>query len=223
MKSVKPARVAVFDLDGTITRHDTYIDFLLYCLRKKPSRWVCLPALASYVLVHKAGLRSNHWLKARFLGAVAGGMTRVQLMQICEQFVDRTMATNVKQPALDELKRLRGEGYSLVLATASFGLYVRSLAAKLEFDEVLCTEALFNLDDKLTGTLDGKNCIGEEKARRIRVLLADREWAGVELGYSDSKVDLPMLEMSGRALVIDPKSSTEKLAVEKGYEVLRWR
>ena len=216
-------RVAIFDLDGTVTRHDTYVDFLLFCLRRRPLRLLTLPALASYLLVHKAGLRSNHWLKARYLGAVAGGMDRADLEVLCKLFVSRTLTNNVKQPALNELSRLRAEGYLLVLATASFGFYVRSLAAELGFDEVLCTEAVFDGNDRLTGKLDGENCIGAEKARRISTLSSERQWADIELGYSDSKVDLPMLEMVGRALVIDPKAATEKVAAEKGYEVLHWR
>ena len=216
-------RVAVFDLDGTVTRHDTYVDFLLYCLRRKPLRLLTLPALASYLLVHKAGFKSNHWLKARYLEAVVGGITRTELEDICNEFVARTLVKNIKQPALDELSRLREEGYILVLATASFGFYVRSLATELEFDEVLCTEAMFDDGDKLTGKLDGENCIGSEKARRIGMLSSQRGWADIELGYSDSKVDLPMLEMVGRALVIDPKPATEKVAASKGFEVLRWR
>jgi len=216
-------RVAVFDLDGTITRKDTYVDFLLFTLGKKPGRIVCLPALAWYLLVHKSGMRSNHWLKARYLGAVAGGLSRAQIADICASFVSRTMANNIKQPALDELARLRSEGYRLVLATASFGFYVRSLSAELKFDEVLCTEALFDSSDKLTGELSGENCIGSEKARRITALLAERGWSNVELGYSDSKVDLPMLQMVGRALVVDPSASTQRVAADKGFEILRWR
>ena len=224
MPAAKTAsRVAVFDLDGTVTRRDTYVDFLLYTLAKRPARLVCLPALAWYLLVHKLGMQSNHWLKARYLGAVAGGLSKGQLAEICENFVSRTRAKNIKQPALDELARLRHEGYVLVLATASFGFYVRNLSAALKFDEVLCTEALFDDNDELTGELDGKNCIGVEKARRIAVLLSERGWSKVELGYSDSKVDLPMLEMADRALVVDPSVSTQKVAVEKGFEILWWR
>ena len=216
-------RVAVFDLDGTITGTDTYVDFLLYCLRRKPARLTCLPALAAYLAIHKAGFKSNHWLKARYLGAVAGGMTRAQLDEICKPFIERTMQRNIKQPALNELSRLRSEGFTLVLATASFGFYVRSLAEALGFDEVLCTEAQFDKHDELTGVLDGKNCIGDEKARQIQLLAAEKGWGAIELGYSDSKVDLPMLDMVGQALVIDPKAATEKIAGEKGYKVLRWR
>jgi len=216
-------RVAIFDLDGTVTRRDTYVDFLLYTLGKRPARIIFLPMLAWYLVVHKTGIRSNHWLKARYLGAVAGGLSKAQLAEICGQFVGRTMASNVKQPALDELARLRSEGYKLVLATASFGFYVRSLSVELQFDEVLCTEARFDGDDKLTGELDGKNCIGAEKANRITALLIERGWGEAELGYSDSKVDLPMLELVSRALVVDPSAATEKVAAEKEFEVLRWR
>jgi len=217
------ARIAVFDLDGTITRRDTYVDFLLFCLKRNPLRLLYLPALAAYLFIHKAGFKSNHWLKARYLGAIAGGLNRSQLAEYSEQFVAHTMTKNIKSQALKELCRLREEGCVLVLATASFGFYVRGIASELGFDELLCTEALFDREDRLTGKLDGKNCIGPEKASRIRELMKDRAWDTIELGYSDSKVDMPMLEMVGTPLVIDPKAATAKIAADKGFAVLRWR
>lgn len=216
-------RIAIFDLDGTLSRRDTYVDFLLFCLRKNPKRLACLPALFVWLVAHKAGLRSNHWLKARYLASVAGGIGQGELSAMADQFVDLTLAKNIKRPALQELSQLRSEGYVLVLATASFGFYVHTLAERLNFDEVLCSEAEFDAHARLTGAISGNNCIGTEKARRIKALAAEKGWGGLELGYSDSRVDLPMLELVDTALVVDPSRRTAKIANERGYSILRWR
>jgi hypothetical protein len=39
--------IAVFDLDGTITRHDTFVPYLRGWLRRYPERWRRLAILAS--------------------------------------------------------------------------------------------------------------------------------------------------------------------------------
>ena len=43
----------IFDLDGTITRYDTYVRFLLYSLFRQPWKIFRLPGLTIDVLKHK--------------------------------------------------------------------------------------------------------------------------------------------------------------------------
>lgn len=219
----KKFRIAVFDLDGTITRKDTYVDFLVFCLKKRPSRILCGGALVVYLLFHKAGYRSNHWLKAKFLGTVAGGLGGYKLEEICREFCIRTAAKNFKPSALAELNQLREDGFQLVLATASFDFYVHGLFELLNMDHLLCSKAQLDSNGKLTGALDGRNCIGAEKANRLRDLCAEQGWPKIERAYSDDIVDLPLFQMAEKALVVDPKPATESQADGLGYEVINWR
>lgn len=219
----KEQPVAVFDLDGTISDRDTYVHFLVFCLKKKPLRFLRTPVLPIYLIVHKLGLRSNHWLKARFLRTVVAGIAPAELTLITAEFVDVTMHTNIKEEALLELARLRGEGYLLVLATASFSFYVNQIFSALDMDELLCSSAQTDADGVLTGEIDGENCIGEEKARRIQKLLCHRRLKQVARGYSDSAVDFPMLKMSAVAFLVDPKAATVKAAARYGYQILYWK
>ena len=215
--------VAVFDLDGTITRYDTYVHFLIFCLRSKPLRLLASPMLIVYFGMYKAGIRSNHWLKARFLRLVLGGVGQSELNQLAVSFNALTLRKNIKRGALEEIEKLRKEGYEIVLATASFGFYVKSIADSLGVDHLLCSAAAVDSGGRLTGEIDGLNCIGEEKARRLRVLMVERGWSEIDRAYSDHKVDLPLLEMSRVAVVVDPKPATEAVAGRCGYEILRWK
>ncbi len=216
-------KIAVFDLDGTITCKDTYVDFLIFCLLNRPSRIFCGGALVFYLLVHKAGLRSNHWLKAKFLGTVAGGLGGEKLEKICVEFCARTVKNNFKAEALSELNRLKEQGFLLVLATASFDFYVNRLFTALNMDYLLCTRAALDSTGMLTGALDGRNCIGAEKARRLQQLCEANNWQSIQLAYSDDIVDLPLFQMADKALVVDPKPLTDSRAVALGYQILIWR
>jgi len=203
--SGRECRIAVFDLDGTITRKDTYVDFLVFCLMKRPWRLLRGGALLVYLIAYKTGLRSNHWLKAKYLGTVAG------------------VQRNFKPEALAELKRLKEQGFQLVLATASFDFYVSGLFAALNMDFLLCTKAALDDTGSLTGALDGKNCIGDEKANRVRQMCAEKSWPSIERAYSDDIVDLPLFQMARVALVVDPRPLTESRAGALGYQILNWR
>ncbi len=219
---VEDRKVAVFDLDGTITYRDTYVDFLLFCLKKRPARLLRSGALVAYYCAYKTGLKSNHWLKAKFLGTIAGGLGGERLDVLCEAFAAQTVKNNIKPQALQELKKLKQQGYVLVLATASFEFYVSLLFKSLDMDHLLCTKALFD-NTGITGALDGKNCIGAEKARQVESLLSRFQLKCVDRAYSDDKVDLPLFKMAKVALVIDPKPATALVAGDEGYQILKWR
>ena len=216
-------KIAVFDLDGTITFKDTYVDFLLLCLKKRPLRILRGGELILYLLLHKAGFKSNHWLKAKFLGTVAGGLGGVELENICKEFCVNTFERNIKPKAISELNSLRSQGYTLVLATASFSFYVERLYEELNMDYLLCSKAKLDANDRITGALEGKNCIGSEKARRLQLLIEAQNWNKIERAYSDDIVDLPLFKMAENAFVIDPKAATKDSANKLDYPVLTWR
>lgn len=221
--SVGSGEIAVFDLDGTITYKDTYVEFLLFCLKKRPLRVLRGGELVLYLLMYKTGLRSNHWLKAKYLGTVAGGLGGHELEKISAEFCAKTVAQNIKPKAMAELARLKAQGVTLVLATASFSFYVECLSAELKMDHLLCTKAKLNTKGGITGAIDGKNCIGVEKANRLKLLMESQGWNYISSAYSDDIVDLPLFTMAEKAFVVDPKTKTAARAEELGFPVLAWR
>jgi phosphatidylglycerophosphatase C len=80
--------IALFDLDGTIARRDTYLAYLLGFLARHPERWPRAAPLPIAVLCHLAGWRSNTWLKTTFLRAVLGGIPRGRLESWTESFLN---------------------------------------------------------------------------------------------------------------------------------------
>jgi phosphatidylglycerophosphatase C len=82
----------------------------------------------------------------------------------------------------------------VLLASASLDAYLVPLGELLGADEVVCTRLERGADGRLTGRLDGANCRGAEKARRVRAVLAERGLEDAELwAYGDSRDDEPLL------------------------------
>jgi len=90
-------------------------------------------------------------------------------------------------------------------------------------DHLLCTASVVDGAGCLTGEIDGKNCIGDEKAKRVAAMVESFGWTRVDSAYSDDRVDLPLFEMAVTAFVVDPGAATESLAKQRDFQILNWR
>jgi HAD superfamily hydrolase (TIGR01490 family) len=216
-------RIAIFDLDGTITRTDTFLRFLILAFRRTPARWPRAPLLGIAVLLFAAKQRSNSWLKTFFLRQIIGGRPRQTVDACVRAHVEATLTSHVLDPALAEIDRLKHADVRLVLASASPDVYVEALARRLGFDEVLCTRVGRDDSGAWTGTLDGDNCYGAEKKRRVDAYLADvgATWGDVAF-YSDHHSDLPLIEAAATRFAVNPTQKLARVAAEKGVTVLDW-
>ena len=85
--------LAVFDLDGTITRHDTFLPFLLACLARSPwrlPRLLLIVPLALGFLFH----RDHGRFKGALLHATLGGLRRDWLQARAAAFVSGLLQRN---------------------------------------------------------------------------------------------------------------------------------
>lgn len=220
----KPVRVAVFDLDGTLTRSDTYLWFLIGALVRSPSRWIAAPALAWAVGMFAARRRDNAWLKAFFLRRIVGGQPALKVQAWAQAHIERVLRADLMPGAQAEIARLRAAGVRLVLASASPDVYVTALAERLGFDDIICTRAVRGANGAWTGELDGGNCRGDEKRRRVDAHLAALGSGWNEAAfYSDHHSDWPLLEAAAQAYAVNPTRRLVGRARQAGIPVLDWR
>ena len=162
--------MALFDLDGTLTRHDTLLPFLMGYLAHHPARllrlWRLVPALLMYALA----ARDRGRLKSRVIRAVMGGDPRPLIEAWAKRFVsDLTPKGAFHAAGLAALEEHRRAGDALVLLSASPDLYVPLIGALLRFDGTVCTEIRWD-GERLDGALRTPNRRGEEKVRCLERL-----------------------------------------------------
>lgn len=215
-------RLAVFDLDGTITRRDTLAPYALgFVVRKRLWRLPALLLVLPAVLGHAIGLVDRGGLKSAFIRATLGGCRRKALARWTEAFVDRLLADGVFPQAIENIQAHARSGDHLVLLSASTDLYVPAIAQKLGFQEVICTGVRWN-GDRLAGTLTTPNRRGEEKAHCVAALLA--HYPGVaSVAYGNAASDLAHLKLVDRGVLVNGSARARSTAVRQGIGCTDWR
>ncbi len=211
--------LAVFDLDGTITRHDTLVGFVLACLRRRPwrlPRLLLVPALALHYLVH----RDRGRFKGALIHATLGGLAAAQLARCAEQFVPRTVHEGSFAEALQAIAAHRLQGDRLLLMSASVDLYVPLIARALGFDQSICTKVRWRSDGRLDGRLASANCRGEEKKRCLQALIA-RQAPQRLYAYGNAGADLAHMRLAQHAYLINPSPRLQR-AAGAGIQALHW-
>lgn len=212
-------RIAIFDLDGTITRHDTLFPLVLRRLAQRPWR------LARLLLVIPAALRfvfdrDRALLKQSLLRATLRGTPRSEIQAFAKDFVSGKIARGCFHDALAAIRRHRDAGHQLVLMSASVDFYVPEFGRQLGFDRVISTEVLWK-DERLDGTLISANRRGEEKARCVRELLGERHVAD-SFAYGNSSSDLPHLRLVKHGQLVNGSLKARRQALEAGVACVDW-
>jgi HAD superfamily phosphoserine phosphatase-like hydrolase len=151
---------------------------------------------------------------------------RVRLVAAAEAFAADVVANEVFPAALAQVERDRREGRRLVMATASNEYYVRAIAERLGFDDVIATASRWD-EDRLHHRLGGDNCYGETKRVLVDGWLKRHGLEGASLRfYSDHISDRPLFELAedsgGEAVAANPSAALRSLATERGWQIVDW-
>ena len=214
--------MAVFDLDRTITRCPTFVPFFWFVAKRRPRRLIHLGPILLAAAAYGLGFISRKRLKEFFLRGILRGAARPEVEAWAESFVARRMASWVRPGARRAIERHKASGDYLVLASASFDLYVERFGAQFGFDSVVATKAEWDGAERISGRIDGENCYGAEKLRRLEDVLQGVRGCRVVLAYSDSHVDLPMLRWADRAVAVNPTRRLRRIAEQEAFELVDW-
>ena len=218
-----PGVLAIFDLDGTLTRRDTYLAYLAGFTRKHPHRITRLHTLPLDVArFYSSPMRDNAWLKQRFLHAVLAGVDRATVRAWTREFNERLFETGLRRAALEQVADHRRLGHRLMLATASLDIYVHDLADRLGFTDVVCTHVEWDPNDRLTGRLAGTNCHGQEKAARVIAHLRNTGKGWRTFVYTNHHSDVPLLNWADERVAVSPTAGLARQADTLKLRVVRW-
>lgn len=220
-------RIAIYDMDKTITRHATYARFLIHmALSLAPWRLVLLPAVGvvmlGYVFRRVSRGRAKELNQALLIGR---NVSRARITPAVEAYADKVVRDNVRGGALERIRGDKAAGYTLMIASASFRLYVEPIARRLGFDAVIATEHFSQDIDYVRAKIAGENCYDIAKLNMIEAWFAgqglDPDRVHVR-AYSDHVTDAPLLSFADEGFAANPHRALEALARAKGWPILHW-
>jgi HAD superfamily hydrolase (TIGR01490 family) len=216
-----PARIAVFDLDGTITRRDTHVPYLAGYARRHPEGCWRLWRLPFTLMRFAAGFSDSGRLKSSSLRQVMLGARRAQVLAWSDEFCRSSLPALLIPRALDAIAAHRLAGDRLVLLSAAVDLYVPTIGRCLGFDETICTGISWH-GDSLEGRLTTPNRHGAEKRRVIDSLRARHPGARLS-AYGNAATDLLHLAAVDDPLVVNANGLTLRRARALGLPCADWR
>lgn len=124
---------------------------------------------------------------------------------------------------IDEVRWHQDAGRPTFIVSAAGDGIVTLLALVLDMDGGIGTRYEIDAEGNYTGRLDGGLTYGPGKVPPMRryaeqhgIVLED-SWA-----YSDSASDLPMLELVGNPVVVNPDQELARVAKDRGWRVMRF-
>lgn len=184
-------RIAFFDFDGTITEKDTLLEFIKYS-KGVLAFYFGFLLNSPYLLAYKLKVISNQKAKEKILQFFFKRTPVEDFQQKCEAFTQKRLPELIRSKAAHEIEKLKNAGAEVVIVSASPQNWIASWAGSMQLQLIATRLEIRN--QKITGKIEGLNCHGAEKVRRIKELYSLDGYDEIYT-YGDSKGDRPMLRL----------------------------
>lgn len=214
-------RLALFDLDGTITRHDSFPPFVWGLVARHPWRWLRVPLLGLPVAAFMLRLIGRGTLKGSLIRIMLGGLPRAEVAAWARTYAAEVVPKQLFGDAVATFRKHLEDGDHVVLLSASPDLYVPEIGRLLGAHEVHCTQIRWR-GDILDGWLAGPNRRDHEKDRVLAQLREAHPGLPV-VAYGNSSEDLIHMQHCEAALYINPVPKMRAVISELGIPGAQWQ
>lgn len=185
-------KLALFDLDGTITEKDTLIEFIKYT-HGNLKYYLGLLILSPILILYKLKVIPNWRAKEIMLNWYFRSWPKEKLSEAGKNFSLHKLPELILDSALQRIKQHKEENDEVVIVSASCDVWLKDWCEQQDL-QYISTELEFK-DNIFTGRFCTLNCHGQEKVNRINKSLAIKDYDFI-YAYGNEKSDLPMLELA---------------------------
>lgn len=221
-----PVKIAIYDLDRTITRWPTWTPFLLHAvLRHAPWRVALLPVVLGAAGLKALGVIHRDRLKQVMHRAALGTLSPAQAERIAEGWLTRFGPLHIRRQARAQIAADRAAGYRIVIATAAYAFYAEGIARSVGADALIATRTALDPRGRLLPRIEGGNCYGPAKLTMIEAWLTEQGVARADAYvrfYSDHVSDVPTFEWADEPVAVNPHAALRTVAAARGWPQVDW-
>ncbi len=198
MSNREKQKLALFDFDGTLIRHDSLFYFLRFF---KGNLFFAIKILFSLpnLIRYKLGLVDNSRAKEKLISQFLKGISLDEMSDRCEEFGRDIIPLILNAKIVEKFHQHLSKGDRVIIVSASIYDWIIPWASQWNV-EVLATK-LDSKEGVITGKFDGENCNGEEKALRIKAHLELSDYNDI-WAYGDSHGDEAMMKLANQVVKI---------------------
>jgi len=217
------APVVVFDFDHTLYDGDSFGHVLRWLLKRNPLRLLgalaatpVLGPMVAFLPSRRRGISGYVWIGTLGLHRRRSfdALIDLYVSQHTEQLQQRLLPL-----ALEVLKQHRAAGDRVVIATGAPPELARAILAFVAHQDVPVIGTA--VGPRLGAVVATRHCHNQEKV----LMLGERGYADIEVAYSDSSADLPLLLAARAPVVVNPKAERVDLfrrLLPPGTPILNW-
>lgn len=221
----RPARLALFDLDGTLIPGDSDHAFGQFMVRlgwaDAESHGRANDAFYQQYLAGTLDIDAY----VDFATSAWRGRTPAEQAAAQVRFMAEVMQPQIRPAALDLVRRHQQAGDLVAIVTATNEFVTRPIADAFNVSDLIAVRLVRDGTGRVTGEIDGVPSFREGKITRVEQWLSGM---GRQLSdfdrvsfYSDSPNDLPLLERANDPVATNPSPALEEVARERGWRILR--
>jgi phosphatidylglycerophosphatase C len=185
-------KLALFDFDGTITTRDMLPDFVRAAVPPERFRRGFL-RLAPWIVGYKIGWVSGVPVRSRIAEYGFRGMSESDYRDAGERFAREALPQVLRPEAMQRVAWHKANGDRVVVVSGSFDVYLAPWC-RAHGVELICS-SLESIDGTLTGRYAGRQCVRDEKARRVREQ-CDLDAFDAVYAYGDTREDFDLLSLA---------------------------
>ena len=200
-----PRSAAFFDLDKTIIAKSSSLAFARPFYKGG--------------LLGRADVLKSAYAQFHYMSALVKGWDVETVRQIVAETLDEIVDPFVYEEAVDLIAEHKESGRDVIIISSSGTEVVEPIGERLGVDRAIGTQVAI-VDGRYTGEILFY-AYGQGKADAMRALAEENGYDLADCyAYSDSMTDLPMLEIVGHPVCVNPDAPLRKVAAEQGWPVV---
>jgi HAD superfamily hydrolase (TIGR01490 family) len=218
MGGIALEKLAIFDVDFTLTKRETLIEFYRFMLKEDARLAAKLPKILFSAIMYAFKLVPLKNTKEYFISFI-DGITEEQMKKHVKDFYEKRLSKIIYKDAIETIRKFKRDGYKIYLISASAEFYLNELYNINEVDKVIGTRFICE-GGAHKSKIIGENCKGEEKVIRLMEELK-KENINVDFKnsymFSDSLSDLPLFKLVGNPYLINYRKNHDTI------KILKWK
>jgi HAD superfamily hydrolase (TIGR01490 family) len=213
---------AFFDLDKTILAKSSSLAFARPFFKGGllGRADVLKSAYAQFTYVASGADHDQLEYMRKYMSALVTGWDVDTVKRIVSETLDDIVDPMVYEEAVDLIAHHKEEGRDVIIISSSGTEVVEPIGERLGVDRAIGTQIAIDDEGRYTGEIVFY-AYGQGKADAMAALAEENGYDLADCyAYSDSMTDLPMLDIVGHPVAVNPDAPLRKVAVERGWPIL---
>lgn len=211
----------IFDIDHTLLKGATGIYFIKEGLKRKYFSIFQMVKVPLVLFNYRMGFLKGSIVEREV--PFMKGLTRDVVEELGMGGFDHYGINAIFKDAEKLIRELQSQSKRIIFATSSFDYSVKPVAEYFGIKEVIASSFEFK-DGSCTGYIEGRTAFGDSKKEKVVKYLNENNLKADNCYfYSDSHHDIPLLEIVGEAIVVNPDRKLKMRAKKENWRTLRFK